>query len=259
MKKKILSEKNKFKQDKNIKMHKNYDKNHVYLINGKSHLELGYKSVTAFRNQFFEEFDAEKVIEKYYKLWQENEHPQYFGLSKEEIILFWEINRDKGTAMHRVFEEVVNDKKTDKDLVELPKFIDWYKSEVSEPFRTECTVYGAEEMIIGNIDFIYINRLGEICIVDYKHSNAPENEYIGRMCIGIDMPDTKSSKHTLQLNLYKYLLEKYYELDIKHIYNLYIKEDKCEFVEQDIVNLDCLFDGNGSHVKYHTKLRRKND
>lgn len=237
MEKRKLSEKNKFKQDKTVKMHKNYDKNHIYLIKGKSHIEQGYKSVTAFIEQFFEEFDAEVVVEKYYERWQENRHPQYFGLSKEDVILFWEVNKDKGTDMHRKFEEWVNDKRKNKDLEELPRFIKWYKSEVLEPFRTECTVYGTKEKIIGNIDFIYINLRGEMCIVDYKRSNAPNSEYSSRSCIGIDMPDTKKSKHILQLNLYKYLLEKYYGLNIKHLYNLYMKEDRCEFVEQEIIDL----------------------
>lgn len=236
-----LTNKNKHKRDRYVKMHKDYEENHIYLINGKSHSELGYLSVTRFIDQFFEEFNPTEIIDKYYDKWQQARHPKYFGLSKEEIALSWKENakeaRDNGTVMHGVFEDYVNECEVDNSLEELPSFLKWYEKEVSEPFRTEYTVYGAEERIVGNIDFIYLDKNGEMCVVDYKRSDVPNSYSFGKMCTGINLPDTKKSKNTVQLNIYKYLLEKYYDIKINHIYNLYIKEDKCEFVEQKIIDM----------------------
>lgn len=239
-----LSNKNKHKRDKCVKLHPDYEDNHIYLINGESHIDLGYKSVTGFIEQFFEKFNPDEVVDKYYDRWQSTLHPKYFGKSKEEIILSWKINgeqaRDRGSAMHEVFENYVNNNKTE-DVSELLSFISWYKQEVLEPFRAEYTVYGEEENIIGNIDFIYKNKEGETCLVDYKCSGVPSDNAYGRKCAILNLPDTKIAKNTIQLNIYKYLLEKYYGLDIKHIYNLYIKDYNCQFVEQKILNMEPIF------------------
>ncbi len=236
-----LHNKNKNKRDKYAKMHKDYEENHVYLINKKSHVELGYLSVTSFIEQFFEKFNPNEIVDKYYNKWQKTNHPKYFGISKEEIIQSWKENgedaRDKGTEMHSVFEDYVNGGEV-IGLEELSAFIGWYNGEVSEPFRTEYTVYGTKERLVGNIDFIYLNKNGEMCVIDYKRSDVPNSYSFGKMCNGINMPDTKKSKNTIQLNIYKYLLEKYYGLEIAHIYNLYIKEGNCEFVEQKIININ---------------------
>jgi|GEM_PF-6839322 len=287
-----LTEINEHKRDSDVELHPNYENNHVYLINGISHKKLGYKSVTTFLEKFFEKFDAKKIIEKYYDWWQENEHPKYYGKSKEEIALSWknygQMCRNEGTKIHELFEietnrdVVIKDtklqikklkklkigssgeeiKKIDKKIIKFKNkiknhqttqirinaefeegvlFTGWYKKEVSEPFRTEYTVYGEEERIIGNIDFIYLNKCGELCIVDYKRTNLPNDNSYGKKCIGINLPDTKKSKHLLQLNIYKYLLEEYYGLEIKHLYNLYIKNNDCNFVEQKIININKLF------------------
>lgn len=239
--KKTLTKVNKHKRDKDVKLDPNYEENHIYLINGKSYLDQGYKSVTEFMEQFFETFDADGVVDKYYDGWQENEHPKYFGMSKEEIILSWktkgEIARDRGTAMHKVFERYINKDVEDEESREILSFLNWYKHEVSEPFRTEYTVYGAEERLIGNMDFIYKNKEDEMCIVDYKCSGVPSSTSYGKKCVGLNLPDTKIMRNTIQLNIYKYLLEKYYDLEIKHIYNLYIKDYNCQFVEQKILNM----------------------
>lgn len=238
----MLEEKNKHKRDKYVCMHEDYEENHIYLIHGKSHLDTGYRSVTTFLEQFFEDFDPKAVVDKYYKGWQEKKHKKYFELSKKDILKLWKANgldaRDKGTDMHLGFEQYVNDLAIEYlETKELINFMNWYDIEVSEPFRTEYTVYGSKEKIVGNIDFIYKNQKGETCIVDYKRSKVPSNFSFGKTCVGLDLPDTKVSKHMVQLNLYKYLLEKYYGLEIKHLYNLYIREDKCVFLERDIIDL----------------------
>lgn len=241
-----LDKKNIHKRDKQVKLHPDYEENHIYLIKGKSHIDDGYKSVTGFIDKFFETFDADAVVDKYYDRWQDDASHKYFGRSKEDIILLWEIKgkeaRDRGTNMHEVFEYYANEKEVDKELPELLSFINWYNLEVLDPFRTEYTVYGEEEKIVGNIDFIYTNKAGEMCIVDYKCSGVPNNFSYGKKCKVLGLPDTKIAKNTLQLNIYKYLLEKYYGLEIKHIYNLYIKDYNCQLVEQKVLDINPIFE-----------------
>ena len=236
---------NKNKRDKNVKLHPDYENNHIYLINGKSHIQLGYKSVTTFMEQFFEKFDANKIIDKYYEKWQKNKHKKYFKKTKQDIIDLWEHKgkkaREKGLLIHKAFEDYVNKDEVYKDSTEMLNFINWYDAEVSKPFKTEYTVYGDKEKIIGNIDFVYYNKKNELCIVDYKCSDVPSSYSFGKRCVGIDMDDTKKSHHVLQLNLYKYLLEKYYDVKVKHIYNLYIKNLNVVFVKQKVINVGDIF------------------
>ena len=229
------------KRGKRVKCHPNYKKNHIYLIDSKSHIELGYQSVTSFLEQFFEKFDAEKVIEKYYERWQENKHKIYFGMTKEEISTSWKNKgirvREMGTIAHKIFEDVAEGNKPREKIEEINKFTYWYNQEVLKALKTEHIVYGEEELLIGAVDLIYLNNEGDVCIVDYKRSSIPDEDDYGRKCKLFNLPDTKKTKHTLQLSLYKYLLEKYYNVEIKHIYNLYIKGNNYEFIEQQAINV----------------------
>lgn len=232
-------------RDSIVKLDKDYSENHTYLIDGISHLVLGYKSVTTYLSQFFEKFDAMRIIDNHWPSWHRDPDSKYYGLTKEEIFSYWEQNgadsRDKGTFMHKVFEDYVRHDILESKIPELAKFIEWYNSEVLTPLKSEYTVFGATERIIGNIDLIYINKQNEVCLVDYKRSEVPDSNSFGKRCSVLDLPDTNISKHALQLTIYKYLLEKYYGLEVKHIYNLYIKGDDYKFIERHPINIICLF------------------
>jgi len=247
MKKKLSLEKiNAHKNDSHVSLHDDYENNHVYLIDGVSHKRLGYKSVTTFIGKFFSEFNGAMIVNKYYDKWMKDKESKYYGMSKAEIFKLWKDNgqiaRDDGTILHKAFEDFVNKDFEVFELPEFPNYVKWYSKEVGEPFRTEYTVYGPEELVIGNIDFIYKDKNGDMCIVDYKRTDVPSNSSYGKECLGLSLPDNKASKNTVQLNLYKYLLEKYYDVKIKHIYNLYIKNDKCKFVERDTINMQEVFE-----------------
>jgi len=236
--------KNEHERDNHVCMHENYEDNHVYLINGHSHLDLGYKSVTTFIADFFSKFDADAIINKYWGKWQNDKSSKYYQMSKDDICTTWKKSGEEacnsGTIMHEMFEYYVNEWAIRDPTVEIHNFKEWYVSEVSEPIRTEYTVYGDYEKIVGNIDFVYKNKKGETCIVDYKRTDVPDNNSYGKKCKGINLPDNKRSKHRMQLNIYKYLLEKYYDMKISHIYNLYIKDSNCDFIEHELMDVDKL-------------------
>lgn len=223
-----LARENPHKRDRYVTEHPDYANNHIYVIRGKSHIERGYKSTTTWLKQFFEEFNADKVIDQYYDVWQARKHIDYYGKSKEEIKQMWEDNRDdaatKGTHMHLQFELFENGE-TVEYVQELPQFLKWKDDYKVEAWRTEMTIYSPKHRIVGNVDFIgKVN--GEWSIVDYKRAQ-PKYASFGKKCIG---PMSKydhndATKHALQLEIYKKILEELYGLEIKNLYNLYIKED----------------------------------
>jgi hypothetical protein len=240
-----LAKENKHKRDRYVREHPEYDENHIYLIRGQSHIEKGYQSVTTYIKQFFDAFDADGIIDKYYDKWQSNNHEKYGGKTKDEIKQMWEDNRDdaatKGTYMHRQFELFLNEEKTDVMIDEFENFILWYLDTDIVPYRTEMTVYSPKYKLVGNIDLITDNGDGTYDIIDFKRTNKNPEASFGRYC---NEPlrgysDSDATKHALQLSVYKKILETKYDLKINKLWNLYIKEDNhCEFVEREYIDID---------------------
>lgn len=238
-----LKEKNPHKRDKYVTEHPDYAHNHIYLIRGKSHLDLGYKSVTTFIKQFFEEFDADATIEKYYDNWQKRGHPEYAGKTPDEIKKLWDAKRDDaasdGTYMHEQFELYHNGEEFDDTIDEFNAFLTWENQNILAPYRTEMTVYAPKWKLVGNIDLIAIDNSGDMIIVDYKRAE-PKSSTFGKVCKEpLNMPHNDDTKHTLQLNIYKKILEEYYGFKIKGLYNLYIKGDDYKYIRRpNISNMD---------------------
>lgn len=240
-----LAKLNKHKRDRYVKLHKEYNKNHIYLIRGKSHIELGYKSVTTWLKQFFDEFNADEIIEKYYEKWQNAEHKDYHGKSRDAIKAMWDDKRDSaaeaGTHMHAQFENFCN-KQAFERTAEFNNFVHWLIDSKLVPYRTEMTIFHPKLKLIGNVDLLAKTPDGKFVIVDYKRSEKPSNVSYGRMTKGgLNLPDTKIVKHALQLSIYKYIYETMYDIKIDKLYNLYIKDDYIEFVEQKEIDLSSIF------------------
>jgi len=232
------------KRDKYVKESPNYAQDHIYLIRGVPHTEKGYKSTTTWLKQFFEEFDSDGVIDQYYDRWQNNPNSKYYGMSKEEIKQAWEDNRDdaaiKGTNMHLQFEMWANDEPIEY-VQELPQFLKWIQDEQIKPWRTEMTIYSPKYRIVGNVDLIAQDKNGDFIIVDYKRAEPKEADF-GKKCKGpmSKYSHTDATKHALQLEIYKKILEELYGIKIKGLYNLYIKEDgEYIYKNRDIIdNID---------------------
>jgi len=223
-----LAKQNPHIRDRYVKEHEDYADNHIYMIRGKSHIDRGYLSTTTWIKQFFEEFNADKVIDQYYDKWQEMGHKDYGGLTKDEIKQKWEDNRDdaatKGTHMHLQFEMFFNDEPVEF-IDELMQFLQWKNDYNIEPWRTEITIYSPKYRIVGNVDLVCkVN--GKWAIVDYKRAE-PKYTSFGKKCKGpMDKYQHNDAiKHALQLEIYKKIIEELYGIKIEKLYNLYIKED----------------------------------
>lgn len=235
-----LSEKYPHELDARVAEDPDYENNHIYLIDGKPHIELGYKSVTTFIAEFFDKFDADAIIDKYYSRWQSDESNKYYGMTKEEIIRQWDEKRidsaEKGTFMHKQFENYVNGEET-QDVQEMPHFLKWMEESQLIPFRSEMTIFHPEWKLVGNVDLLALNEFGEMVIVDYKRSERPSEKSYGRTIKELNIPQSPDIKHILQLNIYRHIFEQMYGFRIAGLYNLYIKEDYVEYVQQPTMNL----------------------
>ncbi len=216
-----LKNKNKHPRDDHI----SFDEGpHIYTIDGES----DFMSVTTWNHCHFPKFDADKVITnmKLGKNWNENN--KYWGMTDDEIKMMWKTSgkesADMGTALHNKIECFYNKMDVeDDDTLEWGYFKKFHQDHINlKPYRTEWMVWDNELKFAGAIDMIFENEDGTLSIYDWKRTKdiskiGFKGESATTKCIE-HLPHSKFWHYSLQLNTYKYLLEKNYDKIIKDMY-----------------------------------------
>ena len=207
-----------------------------------------YISVTTWIKKLFGKFDSDKIIDKMMssKNWPSS---KYYGMTKYEIKNQWFANGRKaageGTKMHYNIECFYNDIMKKDDSVEFQYFQQFeHDRTINYPmmksYRTEWMVYDEEMKIAGSIDMVYkCVKTGKLHIYDWKrckeikktnpwqNSIHPQLEHI---------PDTNFWHYTLQLNIYKAIVERNYGMEVESL------------------NLVCLHPENINYIQYTVPL-----
>lgn len=244
----ILSVKNTHLRDGNISFE---EKEHRYTINEKGTSTTPYISTTTFIHKHFENFDADSIIKKMMlgKNWTKS---KYYGLNIDEIKKIWNDNGSsvskEGTLLHSNIEKFMNQEIPDtieythqnllenymkcsniildvkqnnaEDWLLFLKYIKYYPNFV--PYRTEWFIYDEEVKIAGSIDMVYLNKDDNtLNIYDWKRSKKITKESYGNKyaitdCIN-HIPDSNYFHYALQLNIYKAILEKNYNVVVKDL------------------------------------------
>jgi len=212
---------------------------HTYTINGES----DYMSTTTFVHSNFSVFEEDKIIDKMMASsnWIRN---KYYPMTKEEIKAQWEKTRNEaaaaGTKMHAQIEDYYNDLPTDFESSEMKAFQIFHKDYVLlqdlKPYRTEWRVFHEELKIAGTIDMTFVDNDGNIYIVDWKRCREIK-KYINEkwppaksLNPGLsNFYDTNYYHYSLQLNLYKHILETKYGKTVKELalVNLHPEKRSC--------------------------------
>jgi len=211
---------------------------HKYYIKGKTG---GWTSVTSVVHEFFSHFNpqltAKRMVRsrkfpsdpKYakYRDFCTDEKGQYVSeeVVIKRIIQSWEELGARasasGTRMHENIERIYNGEEVDDDdSVEFRHHFfefDAVREMMDlEPYRTEWVIYGEEEHICGSVDMIFRNKkTGKFVLMDWKRSKKISMKGYGKgkgACS--DLRDCNFIHYSLQLNLYRHILEKYYEIKI---------------------------------------------
>jgi|TARA_B110000114_G_C15092953_1_gene399634 hypothetical protein len=244
----LLSERNEHYRDKNIVF---YEEGHIYEVFGKR----GFTSVTTWIHSMFSKFNADLIITRMMKGKNWNTSNKYWGKTPDEIKNGWSAAASEasslGTLLHyqiecfcnnnrlffnysngdllRVFvlERLINSIK-DTEEIALYKTKEWnyFLNFIRDnknivPYRTEWVVYDEEFKLSGSIDMVYKNEDGTYSIYDWKRTKAIEKENNWRKtCIyrEIKIPDCNYYHYSIQLNTYKYILEKHYGIHISSMY-----------------------------------------
>lgn len=226
---------------------------HTYHIDGDA---SNWISVTTFIHTFFKPFDSVSVATKMvnrpdFKSKYSNyqlEHTDKQDLINK-IVALWQDNAKEasrqGTEMHAKIEAFYLGKEILDEGIEYDFFRDFAKNRIQkgyEPFRTEWRVFDEDSKIAGSIDMVYYHKEKDAySIVDWKR--CKEIKYSGfdrGLGPASKLQDCNYIHYSLQLNLYKYILEKNYGIKVFEL-SIVTVHPSCmgeiEIVDMDISEL----------------------
>jgi hypothetical protein len=171
-----------------------------------------YISVTTLRDSWFKKFNADETLKKM----RTKPMGRYEGMTDEEIKQLWaskgELAATQGTALHKHIELYYKLTPVVDNSIEYAQFLTFVQDSSLVPYEIEWMVCDQETRVAGTIDFVAENKDGTIDLYDWKRSSKV-NEYVSSYshCLEPELshiPDTTYWKYTMQLNLYRYIVEK---------------------------------------------------
>ena len=198
---------------------------HIYTLD-KS--DIKFTSVTSFISEFFEKFDSLKIATKLV-----TKVPKYAAFTVEELLDKWKGAADHGTKVPNEIEEYILNK-SQPDEIKAIHGINWLEKHLDtdkHTVYTEKIIYSEELKLAGSVDLIIKNsNTNEYTIIDWKtNEKIPTSSYKNKMgthLITSDIEDCKYSVYSLQLSLYRYILEKYYGLNITRQLIVHLRDDE---------------------------------
>lgn len=193
------------------------DLGHIYYVHG----QTDYTSVTTVVHKYFPEFNSDLVISK---IIQSPKSP-YYGMTPAQVKDQWEQATTLGSEMHAQIEVFFDHLAAAgcqtpewvAHSVEFSYFLHFYKDHIEGkmlPYRMEYFVYNEDIKVCGAIDatFYVDNDPSKIVILDWKRSKGirRSNPFEkGLRCLS-HLDNCNFVTYSLQLNLYKYILESKY-------------------------------------------------
>ncbi len=189
--------------------------NHDYFIDGNPDVV----SVSEIIGEFFPKFDTQ--------FWSKKKAKQR-GVPQQQVIDEWaekgRLAAEQGTFLHEQIENYYNGIKHDSSSLEFSYFLKFVgKYPLMEPYRTEWRIFDENHMLAGTIDMVYRNpKTGSYFMFDWKRSekvvDGNGRPILPNYQFALDpishLSDNSYHKYALQQNLYKYLLEKNYDIKI---------------------------------------------
>lgn len=213
-----------------------YDDTHKYLIDGKEAI-----SATKLLGMFKKPFDTE--------FWAAKKAAQE-GITKEEMKARWElksrISTEKGTAVHSYIENRLSNKVFpypakeisavfegadpvrplyDKILPLAERFVSDIRGKMI-PIKSELVVGDAEYGLCGMIDQVFYNKKSkQLELWDWKTNKeiSTSSQYKLQAPLS-NLDDSELTVYSLQLNLYKHIIEKNTNLKFGKSYLVWFNE-----------------------------------
>jgi len=204
---------------------------HTYEIDGSSE---GVISVTTLIHHHFPKFNANEVLKKMRK--SKNGMDKYKGMTDEEIKTLWSENgksaSGQGTKMHKTIEMFYNDnfeyiyEEQPKEFMHFLSFHESIKARLT-PFRTEWSIFRSDLKLAGQLDMLYkVNDREEYALYDWKRSKEIKVDNKYEKGLGpFELDHCNYVHYSIQLNIYKRILETLYQLPIVEMFLVVLHPD----------------------------------
>lgn len=217
------------------------EKTHKYIIDGR---DQEYTSVTSTIYSLFKKFDQDEVIDKMMKSdnWSNS---KYFGMSKSRIKQEWrKTGREAaklGTELHKDIENYYSDLPYDGSSKEFLFFSNFVFDHMDFiPYKSEFAIFDEESKIAGTVDMLY-KYSDQYVLVDWKRSKEIKTENVfqkGIHELSAHIDNCNFNHYSLQLSLYKYILEKCYNISISECFIVVLHPDNENYKKIPITNYD---------------------
>ena len=215
-------------------------KNHRYIL--AENPEFDFQSVTEFIHHFFEKFDKIGVAQKLI-----NTNPKYSGKTIEQVIKDWSKGAERGTIVHNELEMFIKKNQAPEHKMSIMG-ANWIKEKQKNPhntFYSEVIVFSKQLGIAGTIDVLVYNSEQDMYhLVDWKtNKRIDKNSFRKKKGIlesSKHLDDCNFNHYSLQLTFYRYILERYYGLEIGSQTLFHLKEDNYEIFNVDYKSEDLI-------------------
>lgn len=236
---------NKHPRDKNITFE---PVSHTYQVVEEEVTDHSYISATTIIHKYFPSFNAEKVIKKMMSSSTWSKSP-YYGKTSEQIQQQWEENRvaaaNQGTKVHDWIEnfylkEFQSPSEEATNNKSFQNFMEFYLDYGWKPYRTEWRVYTELYKVAGSIDIIFEgSKPGTVKVYDWKNSKEikSENQYETGYPPLKHLPNCNFYHYSLQLNLYKWILETHYNVKVEEMGLIIVHESFPTYLKYDVKDM----------------------
>lgn len=241
-----LAEKHPHPRDSRIQF---VEDTHTYYIDGSSD---GVTSTTTFIHSHFPHFNAGKVLAA---MKADKKAEKYPGMTDAEIREMWSKSGKEasllGTRMHAQIEDfydsdALTDGKTDgktEESKEFGMFRQFHAERIEamgyEPYRTEWSIFDESILLAGQVDMLYRRPDGTFALYDWKRvkelklDNKWEKGF--GACAGLD--HCNRVHYSLQLNVYKRVLELHYGLKVSEMCLVILHPDNDEYIMYRVADM----------------------
>ncbi|CAK0832930.1 unnamed protein product [Prorocentrum cordatum] len=157
--------------------------------------------------------------------------------ARAEIVEKWRLGKEgaarRGTWMLWTFEARLNRVTVPRDAVEFQLFLKFLGAlRGLAAFRAEWAIFAEREGLAGSIDFAARDSAGSLCICDWKRAKNFRSKFtnpwdIMKFPLGL-LPDCQGNHYQVQLNIYRWMLERYYGARVAAMYVVCLHPDNCD-------------------------------
>jgi ATP-dependent DNA helicase PIF1 len=221
--------------DRRIKMKSD---EHIYLLDSTKSLV----SCTTFLSSFHKKFNADEVISKILTSDKYTSDPdyKYYNKTSVDIKKEWSQSAVLGTKLHNDIEKYLNHEVQSNESKEFTFFKKFLSDNTNlTPYRTEWMIFSEVLQIGGAIDAVFVDKNdGSYTIFDWKRSPVSYVTFENYLSPLEHLKDNTFTKYSLQLNLYKGILEAWYNIKIKDMYIIELHPDNESYKKIEAANYE---------------------